>query len=96
MNDICHFNEALEKTAANHVALSPLSFIKRAAAVYPDRTALIYHETRYTWQQTYARCRRLASMLQDFGITRGDTVAVMLPNVPAMYEAHFGVPMVGA
>ncbi|RTR03892.1 acyl-CoA synthetase [Halomonas nitroreducens] len=96
MNDICHFNEALEKTAANHVALSPLSFIKRAAAVYPDRTALIYNETRYTWQQTYGRCCRLAALLTHFGITRGDTVAVMLPNVPAMYEAHFGVPMVGA
>jgi fatty-acyl-CoA synthase len=73
-----------------------LSFIKRAAAVYPHRTALIYNDTRYTWQQTYGRCCRLASMLKDFGITRGDTVAVMLPNVPAMYEAHFGVPMVGA
>ncbi|ATJ82402.1 acyl-CoA synthetase [Halomonas beimenensis] len=96
MNDICQFNEALEKTAANHVPLSPLSFIKRAAAVYPDRTALIYNETRYTWRQTYGRCRRLAALLKHFGISRGDTVAVMLPNVPAMYEAHFGVPMVGA
>ncbi|MDC8805183.1 acyl-CoA synthetase [Halomonas pacifica] len=96
MNDICHFNGALEKTAANHVALSPLSFIKRAAAVYPDRTALIYHETRHSWRQTYDRCRRLASLLRSLGIARGDTVAVMLPNVPAMYEAHFGVPMVGA
>lgn len=95
MNDICHFNEALEKTAANHVALSPLSFIKRAAAVYPDRTALIYNDTRYTWRQTYGRCCRLASLLRHFGIGRGDTVAVMLPNVPAMYEAHFGVPMAG-
>lgn len=96
MSDICHFNEALEKTAANHVPLSPLSFIKRAAAVYPDRTALIYHDTRYSWRQTYARCCRLASVLRQFGIRRGDTVAVLLPNVPAMYEAHFGVPMVGA
>ncbi|WP_290652107.1 AMP-binding protein [Aquisalimonas sp.] len=96
MTDICHVNEALEKTAANYVSLSPLSFIKRAAAVYPDRTALIYNKTRYSWQQTYSRCCRLASMLKDFGITRGDTVAVMLPNVPAIYEAHFGVPMLGA
>ncbi|WP_355661908.1 acyl-CoA synthetase [Halomonas salifodinae] len=96
MNDLCHFNGALEKTAANHVALSPLSFIKRAAAVYPDRTALIYHEARYSWRQTYDRCRRLAALLRSLGIARGDTVAVMLPNVPAMYEAHFGVPMVGA
>ncbi|TDR50778.1 fatty-acyl-CoA synthase [Halomonas ventosae] len=96
MSDVCQFNDALEKTAANHVPLSPLSFIKRAAAVYPDRTALIYNETRYSWQQTYDRCCRLASLLKQFGIDRGDTVAVMLPNVPAMYEAHFGVPMVGA
>ncbi|TLF53035.1 acyl-CoA synthetase [Halomonas urmiana] len=96
MNEICHYNDALEKNAANHVPLSPLSFIKRAAAVYPDRTALIYNETRYSWRQTYSRCCRLASLLRHFGITKGDTVAVMLPNVPAMYEAHFGVPMVGA
>jgi fatty-acyl-CoA synthase len=96
MNDICQVNEALEKTAANYVPLSPLSFIKRTAAVYPDRTALIYNNTHYNWQQTYSRCCRLASLLKHFGITRGDTVAVMLPNIPAMYEAHFGVPMVGA
>ncbi|SFT94754.1 acyl-CoA synthetase [Halomonas saccharevitans] len=96
MSETCHYNDALEKNAANYVSLSPLSFIRRAAAVYPDRTALIYNETRYSWQQTYARCCRLASMLRQFGVNRGDTVAVMLPNVPAMYEAHFGVPMVGA
>ncbi|WP_434984307.1 acyl-CoA synthetase [Vreelandella zhaodongensis] len=96
MSDICHVNQALEKTAANYVALSPLSFIRRAAAVYPDRTALIYHQTHYSWRQAYARCCQLASLLTQLGITRGDTVAVMLPNVPAMYEAHFGVPMVGA
>ncbi|MGM0638123.1 MAG: acyl-CoA synthetase [Pseudomonadota bacterium] len=96
MSDICHYNDALEKTAANYVPLSPLSFIRRAAAVYPDRTALIHNEMRYSWQQTYDRCCRLASMLKHFGITKGDTVAAMLPNVPAMYEAHFGVPMVGA
>ncbi|MCG6658447.1 acyl-CoA synthetase [Halomonas campisalis] len=96
MSDVCHVNEALEKTAANYVSLSPLSFIKRAATVYADRTALIYNDRRYSWQQTYSRCCRLASLLKHLGITRGDTVAVMLPNVPAMYEAHFGVPMVGA
>ncbi|QSP93381.1 acyl-CoA synthetase [Marinobacter salinisoli] len=96
MNDVSQFDEGLGKNAANHVPLSPLSFIRRAAAVYPHRTALIYGDTRYTWQQTYARCCQLASLLQDFGVSRGDTVAVMLPNVPAMYEAHFGVPMTGA
>ncbi|WP_152207467.1 acyl-CoA synthetase [Marinobacter changyiensis] len=96
MNDICDFNQALEKTTANYVPLSPLSFIKRAASVYPDRTALIYNETRYSWQQTYARSRRLASLLQSSGVARGDVVATLLPNVPALYEAHFGIPMVGA
>lgn len=96
MSDICHVNEALEKNAANYVPLSPLSFIKRAAAVYPDRTALIYNDRQYSWRATYARCCRLASWLREYGIDRGDTVAVMLPNVPAMFEAHFGIPMVGA
>ncbi|HKK57207.1 AMP-binding protein, partial [Marinobacter sp.] len=96
MNDLCDFNAALEKTAANYVPLSPLSFIKRAASVYPDRTALIYNDTRYSWQQTYTRCCHLASLLQSFGVARGDVVATLLPNVPALYEAHFGVPMVGA
>ncbi|MFC6670008.1 acyl-CoA synthetase [Marinobacterium aestuariivivens] len=96
MNGLCSFNQALEKTPANYVALSPLSFIKRAASVYSDRTALVYGDTTYTWSKTYRRCRQLASVLKGYGISRGDTVSVMLPNVPAMYEAHFGVPMTGA
>ncbi len=86
----------LDKNQANFVALSPLSFIERSAGVYPDRTAVIYGSRRQTWRDTYARCRRLASALQQRGVGAGDTVAVMLPNVPAMFEAHFGVPMTGA
>ena len=86
----------LDKNEANFVALSPLSFIERSAAVYPDRVAVIYGARRQTWSETYARCRRLASGLQQRGIGPGDTVAVMLPNVPAMFEAHFAVPMTGA
>jgi len=86
----------LDKNDANFVALSPLSFIERAAGVYPDRTAVIYGARRQSWRDTYARCRRLASGLARLGIGPGDTVAVMLPNVPAMFEAHFGVPMTGA
>ncbi len=86
----------LDKNPANFVALSPLSFIERSASVYPDRTAVIYGSRRQTWRDTYARCRRLASGLKQRGIGAGDTVAVMLPNVPAMFEAHFGVPMTGA
>ena len=86
----------LEKNDANFVALSPLSFLQRSAAVYPNRLAIVYGEQRQTWRQTYERCRRLASALVQRGVGVGDTVAVMLPNVPAMYEAHFGVPMSGA
>ncbi len=86
----------LDKNEANFAALSPLSFIERSASVYPDRTAVIYGSRRQTWGDTYARCRRLASALLQRGIGAGDTVAVMLPNVPAMFEAHFGVPMTGA
>jgi fatty-acyl-CoA synthase len=86
----------LDKNQANFVALSPLSFIERSAGVYPDRTAVIYGSRRQTWRDTYARCRRLASGLKQRGIGAGDTVAVLLPNVPAMFEAHFGVPMTGA
>ncbi|MGE0430474.1 MAG: acyl-CoA synthetase [Hydrogenophaga sp.] len=86
----------LEKNDANFVALSPLSFLERSAAVYPNRLAIVYGEQRQTWRETYERCRRLASALVQRGVGVGDTVAVMLPNVPAMYEAHFGVPMSGA
>ncbi|HEY4039496.1 MAG TPA: acyl-CoA synthetase [Burkholderiaceae bacterium] len=90
------YDVGLDRNQANFVALSPLSFIERAAAVFPDRLALVYGPLRQTWSQTYQRCRRLASALAARGIGRGDTVAAMLPNVPAIFEAHFGVPMSGA
>ena len=90
------YESGLPKTPANHVALTPLSFIARAAAVYPERLAVIHGAVRRNWKQTYARCRQLASSLTRHGISVGDTVAVMLPNIPAMVEAHFGVPMTGA
>ena len=86
----------LDKNAANFVALSPLSFLERSAHVYPDRVALVYGAVRRSWADTYSRCRRLASALAARGVGPGDTVAVMLPNTPAMFEAHFGVPMSGA
>ena len=91
-----HYDIGLEKNAANFVALSPLSYIERAAHVYPEALAVIYGERRQTWRETYSRSCRLASALAAHGVGRGDTVAVMLPNVPAMFEAHFGVPMSGA
>ncbi len=90
------FARDLPKTPANYAPLTPLSFIERAAYVYPRRLAVVHGAQRYTWSATYERCRRLASALARRGIGKGDTVAAMLPNIPAMYEAHFGVPMCGA
>jgi len=90
------YSTDLDKNAANFSALSPLTFIERAASVYPERCALIYHDTHRTWADTYTRCRQFADALQKHGVATGDTVALMLPNVPAMYEAHFAVPMAGA
>jgi len=86
----------LDPRPANHRPLSPLTLLKRAARVYPDRTSVIHGDRRFTWSQTYARCRRLASALAKRGIGRGDTVSIMATNTPALYEAHFGVPMAGA
>jgi fatty-acyl-CoA synthase len=86
----------LDKTPANFVALTPLSFLVRTAAVYPDQLSTVYEGRAFTWSQTYARCRRFASWLAGRGIGSGDTVAAMLPNIPAMNEAHFAVPMAGA
>ncbi|MFV3289776.1 acyl-CoA synthetase [Pseudomonas sp. NY11955] len=90
------YAQGLMPAAVNHVALTPLSFIERTAAVYGNYPAVIHGAIRRNWQETYQRCRRLASALVGRGIGRGDTVAVMLPNTPAMLEAHFGVPMTGA
>ena len=86
----------LDQNAANYVPLTPLTFIERAAAVYPRRTAVVHGPVRRSWGETYARCRQLASALQKRGIGFGDTVAAMLPNIPEMFELHFGVPMTGA
>ena len=90
------FSQGLAPSPVNHQALSPLSFIERTAAVYGQYPAVIHGAIRRNWQQTYERSRRLASALAGRGIGQGDTVAVMLPNIPAMLEAHFGVPMIGA
>ena len=89
------YERDLDRTPANYAALTPLQFIERTASVYPDHVALIHGERRQSWAETYARCRRLASALVKVGIGVGDTVAIMAPNIPEMYEAHFGVPMTG-
>jgi len=89
------YERDLDKTSANYAALTPLQFMERTASVYPDHVALIHGERRQSWAETYARCRQLASALAQIGIGVGDTVAIMAPNIPEMYEAHFGVPMTG-
>src|SRR3977135_1085648 len=86
----------LDKTPANYGPLTPLSFLARSAAVYPDHISTVYEGRSFTWSETYARCRRFASYLVGRGIGHDDTVAAMLPNVPAMNELHFAVPMAGA
>uniref|UniRef100_UPI002629ED89 AMP-binding protein n=1 Tax=Pelagibius sp. TaxID=1931238 RepID=UPI002629ED89 len=90
------FEEGLAKGPPNYEALSPLSFLSRAAAVYPQRVGVIHGEQRFTWAEVYERCRRLASALAKRGIGQGDCVAVMAPNTPPLLEAHFGVPAAGA
>ncbi|MCE8509820.1 acyl-CoA synthetase [Ruegeria pomeroyi] len=90
------YDQHLDRTRANFTPLSPLSMIERTAAVYPDYPSVVYGARRYTWAETYARCRRLAGALTARGIGKGDTVSIIAANIPEMYEAHFGVPMVGA
>ena len=85
----------LRRSAANYAALSPLSFLARAAAIYPDKVAVIHGAHRISYARFYERCRRLADALRRRGIGAGDVVAIMAPNVPAMLEAHYGVAMAG-
>src|SRR5215472_7833476 len=86
----------LARNPANFTALTPLGFLARAALVYPDKLAVIYGARRFTYREFYERCRRFADALRRRGIGQGDTVSVLAPNVPALLEAHFGVPMTGA
>src|ERR1700751_1975761 len=90
------YDIGLDKTPANFVPLTPLSFIARSAAGFPTPLCAVYEGRSYTWAETLERCRRFASYLSSKGIGEGDTVAAMLPNVPAMNELHFAVPMTGA
>lgn len=90
------FDQDLPHTDANYSPMSPVDFIARTSSIYPDYTAVIHGDIRRSWSETHERCNRLASALQGRGIGRGDTVAAMLPNIPAMLECHFGVPMIGA
>ncbi|HTO78176.1 MAG TPA: AMP-binding protein, partial [Methylocystis sp.] len=86
----------LDRNAANFQPLTPITLLARAAAVFPDRTAIVHGALRRSYAEFYARSRRLASALARHGVGRGDTVSVMLANTPAMLECHYGVPMIGA
>jgi len=90
------FDRNLDRDGANHQPLTPIGFLARTASVYPLRTAVIHGARRFSYHEFYERCRRLAGALKGRGVGPGDTVAVMAPNVPAMLEAHYGVPMAGA
>ncbi|MDO4222642.1 MAG: AMP-binding protein [Acinetobacter sp.] len=95
------FHTGLQQNAANYQALSPIDFIERTAAIYPHKTAIIYDDLQHnqlqqTWAETFVRCKKMAAALRQLGIDKNDTVAVMLPNTPAMVEVAFGVPMAGA
>lgn len=90
------YNTDLDRNPANHQPLTPLTFLERAASVYPEYTAIIHGSIKYSYAEFYRRSRQLASALSNQAIGRGDTVSVMLANTPAMLEAHYGVPMSGA
>ena len=90
------FNKDLDQNPANYQPLTPLTFLERAASVFPDQIAVIHGNLRQNYSELYRRSVKLASSLNKIGIKRGDTISVLLPNTPAMLEAHYGVPMSGA
>ncbi len=90
------YDQDLDRSAANFVALSPVSFVERSAEVFGDLTAVVHGKRRYTWSQTRNRSARLAAALRALGVCRGSTVSVMLPNTPEMIEAHYAVPALNA
>ncbi len=90
------YEQHLESNDTNYTPLTPLSFIARTSRIYPNLTAVVHGDRKYSWTETYDRARRLASSLKAKGVRKGDTVAFMGANTPELYEAHFGVPMIGA
>jgi len=90
------YDRDLDRNPANYQPLTPLTFLARAAAVFPERVAIIHGDLKRNYRDFYARSRRLASALEKGGIGRGDTVSVILANTPAMLECHYGAPMMGA
>lgn len=96
MNPNSAFETDLDQNQANYTALTPLTYLERAASVYPNRTATIHGEIRRTWGETYNRCKKLASALNKQGVMPGDAVSILAPNLPEHFEAHFAIPMCGA
>ena len=90
------YEQGLAQNLANFTPLSPLSLLRRAASIYPDKTAVIQHQRRLTWGEVFDRCQRFAAALSKRGIGKGDTVAILSANTPEMFEAHFAIPMAGA
>ena len=86
----------LEKNKANYVPLSPVTFLKRTADIFPNYTSIISENNKFTWKSTFTRCKLFASSLKKRKIKKGDTVSIIAPNSSAMYEAHFAIPMIGA
>lgn len=90
------YEDGLQRCNANDTPLTPVAFLVRASEVYGDKTAVLHGQAKRTWRQTFERCVPLASALAQMGVQRGDTIVVTLPNIPAMVEAHLGIPMAGA
>ena len=90
-----HYDINLDKNNANHVPLTPLTFLQRAKDVYPDYEAIVYEDRSYTWNEVYKRAVKFASALSKIGIKKGDTVSFLAFNTPEIFEAHYSVPMTG-
>ena len=86
----------LDQNLANYTVLSPLSFLERSRKTFPDQIAIEYEDYKLTYKQAAKRCNALSELLKSYNVSKNDTVAVMLPNIPEMWECHFGIPMAGA
>ena len=88
-------NKSFDKVSANYVSLNPVSFLRRTAKVFPNRSSIVYEDIKFSWSETFERCKKLASALKSEGLERGDVVGFIAVNTPELYEAHFGIPMAG-
>ncbi len=88
-------NKSFDKVSANYVSLNPISFLRRTAKVFPNRLSVVYEDIKFSWSETFERCKKLASALKSEGLERGDVVGFIAVNTPELYEAHFGIPMAG-